>query len=219
MISELGDANKKGFASSLVLHGDARTLDEVPNGISAVITSPPYPNEKDYTRTTRVEAILLRLFSDRQSLRQAKETLLRSNTRNIFVADSDNAEVSEFPQIQEVCAEIEKRRIELGKTSGFEKLYHKVVAHYFGGMRRHFRSLYPKLKPDAKLAYVVGDQFSFLMVPVPTAKLLALVAKSEGLKVVGCDLWRERTGTKVKNDRGGRTTIKSREEILLLEKA
>jgi len=36
----------------------------------------------------------------------------------------------------------------LGKTSGFERLYHKVVAHYFGGMRRHFRALYKKALPE-----------------------------------------------------------------------
>src|SRR5437667_1891964 len=109
---------------------DARELAGIPDGISAVITSPPYPNEKDYTRTTRVESILLRLVTDRASLRQIKESLLRSNTRNIFVNDSDGTQVAEFPSIQKICEEIEDRRVALNKTSGFEKLYHKVVAHY-----------------------------------------------------------------------------------------
>ena len=218
MISELANVGDRSDVSCEVFQSDARTLEGVPNGLSAVITSPPYPNEKDYTRTTRVESLLLRLLSDRASLRHVKESMLRSNTRNVFVKDRDAEEVLEFPMIQEVCEVIEKRRIELGKTSGFEKLYHKVVAHYFGGMRRHFRALRPKLKLNAKLAYVVGDQFSFLMVPVPTAKLLAIVAEAEGFRVIGCELWRERTGTKVRNDRAGRTTIKSREEILLLER-
>jgi DNA modification methylase len=35
----------------------ARVL--TPNSVDAVITSPPYPNEKDYTRTTRLESVLL----------------------------------------------------------------------------------------------------------------------------------------------------------------
>ena len=33
--------------------------------------------------------------------------------------------------------EIERRRIELGKTSGFERMYARVVKLYFGGMARH----------------------------------------------------------------------------------
>jgi len=198
---------------------DARELTQVPSGISAVITSPPYPNEKDYTRTTRVESILLRLVTDRASLREVKDLLLRSNTRNIFVDDTDGEEVKGFTSIRRVCEEIEKRRIELQKDSGFERLYHKVVSHYFGGMRRHLRALRPKLNRRARLAYVVGDQLSFLMVPVATATLLSEVAESEGYRTIGCDLWRERVGTKVRNSPTDEKTVRVREEILLLEKA
>jgi hypothetical protein len=220
MIKELIAVQSADLAktSSTVFAEDARTLARIPGQISAVITSPPYPNEKDYTRTTRVESILLRIVTDRPSLRQVKESLLRSNTRNIFVEDSDGDEVKEFSSIQRVCREIEQRRIELNKDSGFERLYHKVVAHYFGGMRKHLRALRPKLRKHAKLAYVVGDQLSFLMVPVATATLLSEVAAAEDYKVLGCDLWRERVGTKVRNSRTNEKTVRVREEVLLLEK-
>jgi hypothetical protein len=147
-----------------------------------------------------------------------KESLLRSNTRNVFVEDSDANEVSEFRSIQRVCDLIEQRRIELEKNSGFERLYHKVVAHYFGGMRRHLRALRARLRKGAPLAYVVGDQLSFLMVPVATAKLLSEVAAAEGYRTVGCDLWRERVGTKVRNSRTNEKTVRVREEVLLLRK-
>lgn len=202
--------------SSLVVNDDARSLIKVPNDLTRVITSPPYPNEKDYTRTTRVESLLLKVFTDKKQLRQVKESLLRSNTRNIFVKDDDGEEVKEFESIKNICAEIESRRIALNKTSGFEKLYHKVVSHYFGGMRRHFRALKPKLKNGAKLAYVVGDQMSFLMVKVPTAQILAEIAKTEGYTIDGTDLWRERVGTKVRNCPDQQKTVRVREEVLLL---
>ncbi len=220
MIRELISAREQGLeqTAASVLLADARDLSDLAGKVSAVITSPPYPNEKDYTRTTRVESILLRLISDRIQLRHTKELLLRSNTRNIFVDDRDGDEVQEFQSIRDVCESIERRRLELGKTSGFERLYHKVVSHYFGGMRRHLRTLRPKLRTRAKLAYVVGDQLSFLMVPVATAKLLGEVAEAEGFRVIGCDLWRERVGTKVRNDIEGRATVRVREEILLLER-
>jgi len=155
MIEELKYVQKQGFANvpCVVNADDARVLRSAPEGVSAVITSPPYPNEKDYTRTTRVESLLLKILADRAGLRAVKESLLRSNTRNIFVSDRDGEEAAEFNSIQSVCRQIEQRRKELGKTSGFERLYHKVVAHYFGGMRRHFRALYPKLRRGARLAY------------------------------------------------------------------
>jgi hypothetical protein len=221
MITELERAQSNGLSQTpaTVFKEDARQLTQIPADISAVITSPPYPNEKDYTRTTRVESILLRLVADKAGLREVKELLLRSNTRNVFVDDTDGEEVKEFSSIRRVCQEIERRRVELHKDSGFERLYHKVVSHYFGGMRRHLRALRPKLKRHAPLAYVLGDQLSFLMVPVATATLLAEVAQAEGYRTIGCDLWRERIGTKVRNSLTDEKTVRVREEILLLEKA
>lgn len=220
MISEMQEVQERGLDAVRceVLSDDARELRNISGGISAVITSPPYPNEKDYTRTTRVESILLKLFADRTELRAVKESLLRSNTRNVFVDDQDGEEVLEFSSIQKVCRQIERRREELGKTSGFERLYHKVVSHYFGGMRRHFRALRPKLRRGAQLAYVVGDQLSFLMVPVRTGNLLGEVASSEGYRVKSCELWRERVGTKVRNSPDSRKTVRVAEEILILER-
>ena len=206
------------YTEATVLCGDSRDCAFLNETIDAVITSPPYPNEKDYTRTTRVESVLLGIIKKKEELREVKNWLLRSNTRNVFVADNDGDEVKEFNSITEICKQIEHRRIELGKTSGFEKLYHKVVAHYFGGMRKHLRTLHPHLRKHAQLAYVVGDQLSFLMVPIYTAQLLAEIAVKEGYKVKGIDLWRERIGTKVRNSQNGAKTIRVREEVLLLEK-
>jgi DNA modification methylase len=221
MILEIDRAKTTGNHKVMaqVFLDDARRLDHIPSGLAGVITSPPYPNEKDYTRTTRVESLILGLLKNREQLRSVKESLLRSNTRNVFVMDNDGDEVAEFKSIQTVCQKIERKRLELGKTSGFEKLYHKVVAHYFGGMRRHLRALRPKLKPKSLLAYVLGDQLSFLMVPIATAELLGEVAAAEGFEVVGRELWRERVGTKVRNSETNQRTVRVREEILVLQKA
>ena len=68
---------------------DAGTLLE-PNSIDAVITSPPYPNEKDYTRTTRLESVLLGFINNKMELRALKQELVRSNTRGVYRADRDD---------------------------------------------------------------------------------------------------------------------------------
>ena len=103
-----------------VVQGDARRLTEIDErSIDAVFCSPPYPNEKDYTRTTRLESVLLGFVSDKAGLRALKKGLLRSNTRGVYKGDVDDAWVGTHAEIQRLADEIEARRIELGKTSGF----------------------------------------------------------------------------------------------------
>ena len=62
-------------------------------------------------------------------------------------------------------------------------------------MAKHLASLRPALKPGAKLAYVVGDQASYLRVMIRTGELLAGVANSLGYTVTGIDLFRTRLST------------------------
>ncbi len=198
-------------AVSRVLAGDARAIPDglEPGGIDAVITSPPYPNEKDYTRTTRLESVILGFIKDKADLRRLKQSLVRSNTRNVYCGDDDHHWVESHREIQKIAAEIEKRRLEQGKTSGFERMYATVARSYFGGMARHFENLKPWLRPGARLAYVVGDQASYLRVMIRTGEILADIAESRGYRVKGIDLFRTRLATA--------TGEQLREEVVLLE--
>ncbi len=193
-----------------VHQGDSRRISEVlePNSIDAVITSPPYPNEKDYTRTTRLESVLLGFITSKKELRDLKKLLVRSNTRGVYKNDRDDSLIEENPEIKTIADEIEKRRIELNKTSGFERLYPRVTKLYFGGMLRHLADLRTILKPNARLAYVVGDQASYLRVLIRTGKILGGISKSLGYEVEGIDLFRTRAATATKKQ--------LREEVLLL---
>ena len=194
-----------------VLKADSRSAGAVlrPQSVDVVITSPPYPNEKDYTRTTRLESVILGLVLNKQELRSLKQGLVRSNTRGVYKSDKDDLEIANNDEIQEIASAIERRRIKLGKTSGFERLYPRVTQLYFGGMLRHLASLRPALKPGAKLAYVVGDQASYLRVMIRTGKLLANLAQSLNYRVMGIDLFRTRPSTV--------TGEQLREEVVLLE--
>lgn len=200
----------KHHANAQTFLADARTLDQVlpPSSIDAVITSPPYPNEKDYTRITRLESVVLGFISNRSDLRLLKKGLIRSNTRNVYKGDNDDKWVEEHLEIQRIASAIEKRRIELAKTSGFEKLYGKVTKLYFGGMARHLATLRPLLRPNAQLAYVVGDQASYLRVMIRTGSLLADIAQELGYELVRIDLFRTRLATATKEQ--------LREEVVVL---
>ncbi len=188
--------NQAGTEAAVRL-ADARSVEELlkPSSIDAVITSPPYPNEKDYTRTTRLESVLLGFVRDKRDLRGLKQGLVRSNTRGVYKADADDALVADHAGIQRIAELIEKRRIELGKTSGFERQYARVTKLYFGGMVRHLASLRSRLRPGARLAYVVGDQASYLRVMIRTGQILGELAQSLGYELTAIDLFRTRIAT------------------------
>jgi hypothetical protein len=207
---DLPDVQDRGAVPCRVHRADSRRLLDVlePQSVDAVITSPPYPNEKDYTRTTRLESVILGFIQSKADLRALKGRQVRSNTRSVYKVDSDHIYVAGHPEIDRIAAEIEARRVELGKTSGFERLYARVTKLYFGGMARHLSELRTALRPGARLAYVVGDQASYLRIMIRTGKLLAGIAESLGYEVMGIDLFRTRLATA--------TREQLREEVLLL---
>lgn len=210
MANDLRSVTSRNHANAQVYFADARCLDAVllPRSVDAVITSPPYPNEKDYTRITRLESVVLGFIRTRADLQAFKKALIRSNTRNVYKTDDDDKWIKDHPEIERIADAIERRRIELGKTSGFEKLYARVTKLYFGGMARHLAALRSVLRPNAQLAYVVGDQASYLRVMIRTGQLLADIAQALGYEFVRTDLFRTRFATATKSQ--------LREEVVIL---
>lgn len=210
MVADLERVQGQSHPSVSVYLGDARDVAQLlpPCSVDAVITSPPYPNEKDYTRTTRLESVVLGFVTDLSQLRRYKKQLLRSNTRGVYAFDDDDRWVAGNRRVQMVAEAIEQRRIALGKTSGFEKLYARVTRLYFGGMARHLATLRGVLKPGARLAYVVGDQASYLQILIKTGELLAEIAMESGYEVERLDLFRTRFATA--------TQTELREEVVVL---
>ena len=202
MANDLKSISQNRYLKSQIFNSDSRELNNIllPESVNAVFTSPPYPNEKDYTRTTRLESVLLGFIKNKTELRSLKKTLLRSNSRNVYKGDDDDKYIMNHKEILKTAEEIEKRRVELGKTSGFEKLYHKVTKLYFGGIARHLNNLKPFLSNNSYLGYVVGDQASFLQVYIPTGKIIANIAEYLGYEVISIDLFRTRFATATKRD-------------------
>ncbi|HEV2348883.1 MAG TPA: DNA methyltransferase [Terriglobia bacterium] len=210
MSDDLRHLQRENGTKANIYLADSRSPADVlkPKSVDFVITSPPYPNEKDYTRTTRLETVLLGLIQNKQEMRSLKKTMVRSNTRGVYKSDQDDLLVARNEKINCIADAIEKRRIELGKTSGFERLYARVTKLYFGGMARHLSELRPLLRPGAQLAYVLGDQASYLRVMIRTGQLLAEIATSLGYEITGIDLFRTRLATATKEQ--------LREEVVLL---
>jgi hypothetical protein len=209
--NDLRGIRNKSFPSTKVYLGDARAVSSIlePNSVDAIITSPPYPNEKDYTRTTRLESVVLGFIKNKAELKDMKKSFIRSNTRGVYKGDEDDKYVEDHPEIQRIAESIEKRRKELGKDSGFERLYGRVTKLYFGGMARHLAELRSVLRPGAQLAYVVGDQASYLRIMIRTGRLLADIAEALGYQLMRIDLFRTRYATA--------TREQLREEVVILQ--
>jgi DNA modification methylase len=210
MARDLAALSNRAQVEARIIHGDSRGIESLVDArsIDGVITSPPYPNEKDYTRTTRLESVLLGFIKNKAELQALKKTLVRSNTRSVYKDDEDYTWVANNERVQEIAAQMEARRLELGKTSGFERMYPRVTKLYFGGMARHLADLRQVLRPGAQLGYVVGDQASYLRVMIRTGQILGEIAQSLGYELVDIDLWRTRLATATK--------AQLREEVVLL---
>lgn len=152
---------------------------------------------------------MLGFIRTKQELQELKRgNLFRSNTRNVYKGDADDLQAAGSHEVQKLMRTIEARRIELGKTSGFERLYAKVTGLYFGGMARIFADLRQCLRPGARLAYVVGDQASFLRVMIRTGQILGQLTEKLGYEVESIDLFRSRLATATRDQ--------LREEVLVL---
>lgn len=197
-------------ARAAVVRGDSRTsaaFASVPGKFVGVICSPPYPTEHDYTRNARLELAFLEAVSDVNSVRSIKKRMIRSHTKGVYARDRDWRLAWTHPVLNKVLIEIEENVADRGH--GFARLYSTVVASYFGGMYRHFRSVRPALARRALCAYVVSDQAGYANVPIPTATILADLASAVGFSVVDVRHWRDRQSTTT-----GRVI---KEEILILK--
>ncbi len=182
------------------------------NRLDAAITSPPYLSDHDYTRLTRLELIYSGSVTSHLALRKLKKRLLRSSSKNVYKDDCATEQVRRFASVRAVIKKIEERAAT--RSSGFARVYPKLVGEYFGGMYKHFQALGRALRSGGCAAYIVADQSSFFATPIPTAQILAHLAEACGasLHVTSFEPVKEYHGTR------GRVTWSNQEWLILLRK-
>ena len=198
MEDDLETARQCEAGQARILMADSRfltrkSINAPRGGFDAIITSPPYPTEHDYTRNSRLELAFLEDVIDGKSLRKIKKGTIRSHTKGIYSSDCDGKAVNRVARIARLVVRIDRKAAK--KDYGFARLYGKVTQEYFGGMRLHFRAVFSMLKPGARCAYVVGDQASYFQVKIATASILGDIAKAEGFKLEQIRIWRKRWAT------------------------
>lgn len=198
--------------SAITILGDSRRLSEYvePNSIKLMITSPPYPGDHEYTKHSKLELIFNGYATDLASFRTIKKRMIRSSTTNIYREDNDRATIEDIAEIKAVTDEIDERLVHDGATSGFEKLYTKLIWEYFGGMAYTLSECLKVLQPGGKIALLVSDSHAFKMVHIKTAELLQKVGEKVGFTNAEIILWQMKNSTSHK--------YQLRENILILQK-
>lgn len=164
----------KMFVNSRVYYGDTRSLENIPftQQPTAIITSPPYANRYDYTRTYSLE-LCFHFVKDFAELKALRHAILRSHIESKITPD----EQPPHPAVAEVVAILRDRAKYLNNPR-----IPDMLTAYFVDMQKALREWSRVLSHDARVALVV-DNVRFDGEILPVDLILSDMAESEGFIV------------------------------------
>ncbi len=195
------------FGQSKVINDSSLNIGQYvdSNSIDFIITSPPYPNDLEYTRQTRLELYLLDFVNSMADIQKLKRKMVKSSTKLIF-KESDSAKaVQDFSEVNDVANNIYEQT--KYKNWGFN--YPRMVREYFGDLYLCMGEIYPLLRDGGHFLLVVGDQ-TIKGVLIPVGDILITLAKTIGYNNCRKELFRMRRATNHK--------VPLPEEIVILQK-
>lgn len=175
------------------------------DSVDFLITSPPYPNDLEYTRQTRLEMYMLDFVKNMDDVQKIKRTMVKGSTKLIYKESDSEKYIKKFDSVIKVSAEIYEQTKD--KNWGFD--YPRMVKEYFGDMFLCLKEFYPLMKKGAHYLLVVGDQ-TIKGVYIPVCDILIEMGYDIGYSKCSKELFRNRRST-------GHDTILP-EEIVILEK-
>jgi DNA modification methylase len=175
------------------------------NSIDFIITSPPYPNDLEYTRQTRLELYLLDFVKSMDDVQQIKRKMVKGSTKLIFKESDSEKYISKYDSIKTISDLIYEQT--KNKNWGFD--YPRMVREYFGDMYLCMKEFYSLLKSGASFLLVVGDQ-TIKGVYIPVCDILLEMANDIGYINCHKELFRIRRSTGHK--------IELPEEIVIIKK-
>jgi hypothetical protein len=194
----------KSFLPFQVVLGDTRRLEDVPfvRPPTVIITSPPYANRYDYTRTYSLELCFhfVRNFAE---LRELRHSLLRSHIE----ARLATAEEPPHPAVQELVDFLRAR----GKALNNPRVP-DMLTGYFVDMQKTIREWKKVLAPSAHVAMVV-DNVRFEGWTLPVDLILSEMAEEEGFAVEEIVVARYKGNSSQQMSRYGRVPV--RESIVV----
>ncbi|MHA2245925.1 MAG: hypothetical protein ACXADY_13260 [Candidatus Hodarchaeales archaeon] len=148
-----------------------------------IITSPPYVNNIDYIRNTKLELFWCDFVNSKEDFYKLKKVFSRSFLGSL----KDNRIIEVSPTIVNLAEKV-------NQAKPFNKKVPAMITAYFKDMEITFRNLKNILEPGAKIAVVIGDS-CFSNVHIPTDILLCELIEPLGFMVEGIEIVRNRRST------------------------
>ncbi len=175
------------------------------NSIDFLVTSPPYPNDLEYTRQTRLEMYMLDFVQNMEDVQKIKRNMVKGSTKLIYKESNSASYITHFESVMKISDEIFEQTKD--KNWGFD--YPRMVREYFGDMYLCMKEFLPLMKQNARFLLVVGDQ-TIKGVYIPVCDILIEMAYEMGYSDAFKELFRVR--------RSSGHNIELPEEIVILKK-
>lgn len=179
-------ASHPRVAAARVKEGDGRSLNSVPidtASVDIILTSPPYPNNIDYSEVYKLELWLLGFVKTREEFLQLRKTTLRSHPTSDLQAKPEPDFLSAIARhpLARFFAPVVKRT-----EAHREKWRNKLALGYFSDLWVSLREQYRCLRPGGRAFWVLGNSLhgrSGEAYLIPTDLLVAQLAKEAGLEL------------------------------------
>jgi tRNA G10 N-methylase Trm11 len=187
MVADLRDVAKLPAAEVTIYRGNSKELAKVlpkRTKVSAVITSPPYPNRFSYARETRPHLFFFDFIKSARAVGQLETDAIGGTWgRATSVLARGVAPKNEL--IQNLLAPYLH-----GIHSNGNLMAHYVVK-YFNDMYDHAGQVAEVCRKQARLAYVIGNS-KFYENPLPSDEILAAIFEHFGFELERIDRMRKR---------------------------
>ena len=205
LVDQLGWRSK--WRAPLVIQGDARQMSEylLHKNPTAIITSPPYVNRYDYTRSYSIE-LCFGFLQNYEEFKALRLSMLRSHIES-------HVNPYEYPEhhvIQEIIKSLELRRLKLNNPR-----IPLMLKGYFIDMELVIRDFARVLKPNSWVVMVVGNvRYDGETIPVDT--ILCDIAEGVGFDVKAIWIARYKGNSSQQMKKYGRSPV--RESVLIWQK-
>jgi len=160
------------------------------NSIDFAFTSPPYPNDLEYTRQTRLELYLLDLVNNMSDISDIKKKMVKSSTKLIYKESSSEKYILDNKDIIDISNKIKEKLKD--KVWGWD--YPRMVREYFGDMYLCLKHTKSALKKNSYFMLVCGDQ-TIQGIYIPVCDILVDMGKDLGFTECTKEHYRDRRST------------------------
>jgi len=205
MVRDIEFINTLPNTDAEAIEGDARKTMFEPASFSAAITSPPYPNRHDYTRVYLLE-LVTGFIDTQEEIKTLRYHSIRSHVeaRRKIIAEDYNP--------PNTLNAILKKLEEISLPN---KQIIKMLEGYFEDMHLVLKEIKRLLRPNSKVAFIIGD-VRYGGIKVPVGDMLINLGNNIGFEFKEKITARMRGNSPQQMKKYGRDPIE--ENILILER-